>query len=116
MMEMMMGPMGQLVNLRKRLTGSKNQNVRFLKLEAVGEDDSRGMELQIVALALYEVTGPASKDFPEPKQYALAVLKARPRGRHYDWWTESVKYPYQPQTYVAPEKPVEDGHDHSHPH
>jgi hypothetical protein len=111
-MEMMMGPMGQLITLRKRLTGSKRQDVRFVKLEAVGDDDTHGGELQIFAYALYEITGPPTTEFPEKQQYALAILKARPKGRQYEWWTESVKFPYQPKTYVAPAKPVGDGHDH----
>jgi hypothetical protein len=111
-MEMMLGPLGSLVNLRKRLTGSKGQDVRFVKLESVGEDDSHGLELQLFALALFEITGPPSAEFPEPQQYALGVLKARPKGRQYEWWTESVKFPYTPRTYEAPVKPVDDGHDH----
>src|SRR5262245_43869825 len=89
-MEMMMGPMGNLINLRKRLTGPKGQDVRFVKLESVGEDDSHGIGLQILALVLFEVSGPPSAEFPEPKQFALAILKARPKGRQYEWWADTV--------------------------
>ena len=115
MMEMTMGPIGQLLKLHNRLTGSKDQNIRFVRLEAVGEDDSHGLELQLYAHALFEVTGPGTRDFPDQQQFALAILKARPAGRKYEWWTESVRFPYKPQTYAAPEKPVDDGHGH-HPH
>jgi hypothetical protein len=113
-MEMNMGPMAHLIALRKRLTGSKDQDVHFVRLESVGEDDSHGAEIQLYAFALFEVTGPSSKDFPEKQQFALAILKARSSGRQSEWWVESVKFPYQPQTFVAPAKPVGDGHDHPH--
>jgi len=114
MMEQAMGPLGQLLTLRKRLTESKDQDVRFVRIEAVGEDEGRGPQIQIFALALFEVTGPASKEFPETRQYALAILKARPKGRQYQWWAETMKFPYVPQSYVAPLKPADDGHGHPH--
>ena len=81
-----------------------------MRLKRVGEDEGTGLELQIFALGLFEIDGPASNKFPEEKQYALAVLKARPKGRQYEWWTESVVFPYSPASYVAPEKPVGDSH------
>jgi hypothetical protein len=111
LMEMMMGPMGHLINLRKRLA-SQDQQVKFVEIESVGDDDSHGTELQVFATAVFEITGPPTKEFPEPRQYALAILKARPHGRQYEWWTESVRFPYKPRTYVATPKPADDGHGH----
>jgi hypothetical protein len=112
-----LGPIAQLNKLHDRVTSSKAQKVHFVKIEQVGEDEGHGLELQIFALALFEVEGPPSAKFPEEKEYALAVLKARPKGRVYEWWTESVVFPYKPASYVAPLKPVGDSHGeggHSH--
>jgi len=111
-MEQQMGPLAQLLALRNRLTKSKGQHVHFVRLEAVGEEEGHGLEIQLFALALMEVNGPASPEFPQERQYALAILKARPKGRQYEWWTESVRFPYEPKTFVAPAKPAGDGHAH----
>jgi hypothetical protein len=112
MMEANMGPMVQLIALRKRLAASKSENIQFVKIEGLGEEEGHGLELQIFAMALYKVEGPGNSEFPEKTQYALAVLKARPVGRENEWWTESVLYPYQRQSFKAPQAPVGDGHDH----
>jgi len=112
--EQKMGSIGHLLSLRDRLTKSKDQHVHFVKLEAMGEEEGHGTEIQLVALALLEVEGPASTEFPEERQYALAILKARPKGRQYEWWADSVRFPYQPKTFVPPTKPAGDGHDHAH--
>ena len=117
MMEGSVGPLAQLNKLHERITSSKGQKVRFVELERVGEDDSSGMELQVFATALFEIDGPTSEKFPAEKQYALAVLKARPKGGKYEWWTETVVFPYTPATYTVPDKPVGEGHGeggHSH--
>jgi hypothetical protein len=112
MIESNMGPMAQLVALRKRLAASKSENIHFVKIEGVGEEEGHGLELQIYAFALYEIDGPGNSEFPEKQQFALAILKARRLGRETEWWTESVKFPYKPATFKAPEAPVGDGHDH----
>jgi hypothetical protein len=114
MMEMMMGPMGELIKLRGRLLDSKDQEVRFIRLEGLGDDDTHGLELQIYAFALYEITGPTTSKYPDPQQYALAILKARQKGRQYEWWVETIRYPYKPSTYAPTTKPVDDGHGHAH--
>jgi hypothetical protein len=108
-----MGPLAQLNGLHERLASSKGQDVHFVRLEAVGEDEGRGAEMQIYALALFQIDGPASEKFREGRQYALAVLKARPVGREYEWWTEGVMFPYTPKSYVPSEASVGDGHDHA---
>ena len=66
----------------------------------------------LLAPALFEIEGPASKSFPDEKQSLLAVLKARPKGRQFEWWADSVIFPYTPSTYVKPDVPVDDGHGH----
>jgi len=113
-LEQAMGPLAQLFALRNRLTASKGQHVDFVRLEGVGEEEGHGLEVQIFALALLEVNGPGSPAFPETRQFALAVLKARPKGRQYEWWAEAVRFPYEPKTFVVPTKPAGDGHDHAH--
>jgi hypothetical protein len=112
-MDSKMGPMAELTALRRRLASSNKEDVRFVKIENVGEDAST-RDVLIYALGLYEVEGPGNKEFPEKHQYALAIFKARPQGRTYEWWTEAVRFPYVPKSYEAPTKPVDDGHGHAH--
>ena len=61
---------------------------------------SHGTEMPVYALAVYEVHGPGSKEFPEKMQYALAVLKGRLKGKQYEWWVDDVRFPYTPKSYV----------------
>ncbi len=99
-----------LRNLNKRLDSSKDQEIHFVKLEGEARE---GMNL--VALALFEVRGPESKDFPNKEEYALAILKAMSEGgKGYEWWVDDLQYPYKPATATLPEKPVDDGHGHAH--
>jgi hypothetical protein len=112
MMEMSLGPLAQMMRLQRRLSSTKGQNVRFIRIAAVGEEAGNSMELKIYALALYEIDGPPSEKFPEAREYALAVLKARPVGRVYEWWVQEVMYPYTNQTYSPAEQPVGDSHGH----
>jgi Domain of unknown function (DUF4190) len=105
--------MGQMVKLNKRMATSTEQNAHFVRIEGIGEDESHG-SLLVYALALYEVEGPSSKEFPEKQEYALAIFKGRSLGRHYDWWVEDIRYPYMPHSFVAGDKPVDDGHGHAH--
>ena len=105
--------MAELTVLRDRLASSPHETVSFVAIEDVGEDPNP-RSFQIYALGLYEVEGPGSKDFPEKHQYALAMLKAKPKGRSYEWWSDGMKFPYVPKSYVAPSKPVDDGHGHAH--
>ena len=98
-------------NLKKRLDSSKDQELHFVRLENESRDG-----LTLVALALYEVHGPESKDFPQ-EEYALAVLKGTSAsGKGYEWWVDELVYPYKPATATLPEKPVDDGHGHGHAH
>jgi hypothetical protein len=105
---------GQLLALRKRLRSSQDQRIKLVNIEGVGEDEGRGGEIPIYAFALYEVNGPSTKEFPEEQQFALAILKARHKGKQYEWWVDDVRFPYIPKSYVAASKPVDDGHGHAH--
>ena len=112
MMEMSMGPMSQLLLVQQRLTSTKGQDVHFVRIESVGDEATHGVDVNLYAAALYQIDGPTSAKFAKEREYALAVLKARPMGRQYEWWVESLVYPYTPETYKAPEAAVGDGHDH----
>ena len=106
---------GQLIALNKRLKASKDEHVEFVGIEAVGEDDSHGAEMPIYALAVYEVHGPGSKEFPEKQQYAMAILKGRLKDKQYEWWVDDIRFPYTPKSYVPAAKgPPDDGHGHAH--
>jgi len=105
---------GPMQTLRKRLASSKDEAFHFVDIEAQGLDEGHGRDLGYYATALFEVEGPGNKDFPEKKQFALAIFKGRIQGRHYEWWVEDVRFPYQPRSYKAPAKPVDDGHGHAH--
>ncbi len=108
-MEQKMGPM---LRLRSRLLSSPEQKIRFKSIESSGVDEGRSLEINYYALALFEIEGPTSKDYPDPKQYAMVILKARSKGRKYEWWADDVMFPYRPASFVAAAKPVDDGHGH----
>ena len=106
---------GSLLTLNKRLKASQDEHVKFVAIEAIGEDDSRGTEMPVYALAVYEVNGPGNKEFPEKRQYALAILKGRLQNKQYEWWVDDVKFPYTPKSYAPAAKgPPDDGHGHAH--
>jgi hypothetical protein len=118
MMESSMSPLAKANTLIERIKSAPGPtSVRFVDIETSGNDTGHGTELQIYATALYEIVGPPSKKYPEEKQFALAILKARPNGREYEWWSETMVFPYTPATYVPVENPAGDGHGeggHSH--
>jgi hypothetical protein len=99
-------------NLKQRLE-RKDQELQFVRIEAEG-----GEGLTHFALALYEIHGPASKEFPQLDQHALAVMKGVPsENSGMDWWIEEVRYPYKPNSAVVPAgQPVDDGHGHAGGH
>ena len=101
-----------LRNLKKRIDSSNDQEIHFVKLEKEGSEG-----LSVYTQALYEVHGPATKDYPE-KEYALVTFKGLPEEekKGYGWLEEGVAYPYKPGTGSLPEKPVDDGHGHGHAH
>jgi hypothetical protein len=111
---MMQEKYGSLLTLNRRLKASKDEHVEFVKIESVGIDDNNAAEMPVFALAVYKITGPGNKEFKEPEQYALAILKGRQKGKQYEWWVDSIRFPYTPKSYVAPTKAPDDGHGHAH--
>jgi hypothetical protein len=103
-----------LRSLRKRLALSKDEELHFVKIQDVGLDDSRGADVNIYAVALFEVEGPGNKEFPEKHQYAAAVFKGAAKGRAYEWWVDDMKFPYNLQAIAPTAKPADDGHGHAH--
>ena len=116
MMERTMGPIAQLMNkLRSRIAAStKGQDVHFVRLEACRRGrGARPGDADLSHSHSSRLLGPGSKEFPEPRQYAMAVLKARPKGGEFEWWTESISFPVQaPVVRSSRQKPVGDGHGH----
>ncbi len=105
---------GQLSRIRARLAAAPGEDIHFVKIESTGVDDGRGLEIGIYALAVFELEGPATKEFPETQQFAAAFMKARTKGKQYEWWVENFMFPYQPSSFVPAGKPVDDGHGHAH--
>jgi hypothetical protein len=96
--------------LKKRLDSTKDQDIHFVKIENEGVDG-----VTTVSLALFEIHGTPTKDFPAEQEYALAIMKGtKDGGKGYEWWVEELRYPYKPATEAIPEKPVDDGHGHAH--
>jgi hypothetical protein len=101
--------------LRKRLQASKDEKFHFVDIETHGIEETHGAHFQYYAVALFEVEGPGSAEFPEKKQLAAAVLKGVPSGRITEWWVDDIKFPYVPKSIGPVEsKPVDDGHGHAH--
>lgn len=105
---------GALNKMRKRLTSSPGQDIHFLRIESTGIDESRGLDMGVYALAVFELEGPGSKEFPEKEQLAGAFIKAKTTGSRYEWWVDTYIFPYQASSFVPAEKPVDDGHGHAH--
>jgi hypothetical protein len=111
MLEQRMGP---LMNLHKAL--QHGARIHFLNVEGQGADESLTGGVYYYAAVLYEVEAAAARGAQgtPQDQYALALLKGRPRGRHYEWWVDDIRFPYQPKSYQMQAKPVDDGHGHAH--
>jgi hypothetical protein len=103
--------MAPLTNLRKALV-PKDAQLHFVGIESQGPDANRVGGVFYFATALYEVDRPAAKGAAAAPQYALALFKGQQKGRHYGWWVEDILFPYQPRSYRAAAKPVDDGHGH----
>jgi hypothetical protein len=84
--------------------------VHFEAIESHGEEG-----LDPYAAAIFEVHTPNAKDPEERERHALVFMKAAksPKGQ-YEWYVESVTFPYQKATFSGPVKPVDDGHGHAH--
>jgi hypothetical protein len=106
-MEMKLTP---IRTLKQRLDSSKDQEIHFVKLEKEGRE-----KLTHIALALFEIRGPETKEFPQKEEFALVRLHGSSEvGKGYEWWVDDVSYPYKPSTATIPEKSGGDGHGHVH--
>jgi hypothetical protein len=114
MFETRMGPM---LELRKAVS-AKGTQMHFVRIEGEGVDDSMAGGVFYFAAALYEVEGaPAgAKGEGDAHRYALALFKGLAKGRHYEWWVDDVRFPYQPKSFQMQPKPVDDGHGHAGGH
>ncbi len=96
--------------VKKRLESSKESEFRFVKLESQGTEG-----VLLYAIALYEVHAPATEEFPNEHDYAMAFMRGTSdSGKGYEWWIDEFKYPYKPATAVIAEKQADDGHGHPH--
>jgi hypothetical protein len=95
--------------IQDRLASGPKEDIHFVKLEDHGVEG-----LATYALALLELHGPGSKEYPEKEEFALLVLKSQNKGGKVEWWLDSTQYPYVPSSYAPAAKPVDDGHGHAH--
>ncbi|MDR3634870.1 MAG: DUF4190 domain-containing protein [Isosphaeraceae bacterium] len=99
------------LKLIKERAESTGEEVHFSRIEEAGTQD-----LDNYALTVLEFDGPGTEKFPKKEELALLFLKSsknQKTGKN-EWWIEQVKYPYVPNTFVAPSKTSGDGHGHAH--
>ena len=97
-------------SLKKRLDSSKDQGIHFVKLEKEGTE-----KLTYIALALFEIHGPETNEFPQKEEFALVRLHGSSEGgKGFEWWVDDVSYPYKPSTATIIEKSGGDHHGHGH--
>jgi hypothetical protein len=100
---------GALGHLKKRVDSSKDQELRFIEIE---KESSEGVIS--IMLAVFEVHGPESAEFPKHEELALAFLKGyNANGKGIEWWVDDLIYPYKAGTAAVPEKAIDDGHGHA---
>ncbi len=75
-----------LKSLKARLASTPNQVVTFQ-----GVKEIRVEELNVLASLLYDVTGPTSEAYPEPKQELLVFLKGNNASGTFEWSVESLR-------------------------
>jgi hypothetical protein len=97
---------GQLKALKDSVA-APGAEVHFQRIERQWDDGSISH-----ASALYEVHQPKPTPPAESVSHALAILKGTKSAGRYEWWVDEMHFPYRPDTYVAPAKPVDDGHGH----
>jgi Domain of unknown function (DUF4190) len=105
---------GAMRSLRKLLASSKDEEVHFVKIRDVGLDESRGADVTIYAVALFEVEGPGNKEFPEKHQNVAVVFKGNAKGRQYEWWVDDMKFPYNLEIIAPSGEPAGGSHGHAH--
>lgn len=98
---------GALEQLTERLK-SKDTHLEFVEIESIVFEG-----LTPLAAAVLEIHGPAEGGHPA-EEFALLELRGEGSGRTNHWFVSSIHYPYKLKSYVAPVKPVDDGHGHNH--
>jgi hypothetical protein len=81
----------------------------FVRIESHGMD-----KVSPYAAALFEVHRASAGEAHEGESFALVLLKGVTENRKFDWWVESITFPYKPDSYTPPIKKADDGHGHSH--
>jgi hypothetical protein len=82
--------------------------VHYDGLESHGDDG-----LSIFAMIRYELHAAKPAKPEDTERFALASCRAQKTDkRKYAWVVSDIQFPYRKGTYVAPEKPVDDGHGH----
>jgi hypothetical protein len=95
----------------KRAIDTPGSDIHFNKIEAT-DDDGR----VLLASAVYKLHTTDPKTGKEVEDYALAGMKAIKSDDVYQWWVDTVVYPYKLGTHVKAEAPVDDGHGHGGHH
>jgi hypothetical protein len=106
MAEMKMGPYTRIMN---RVASGGDQHIEFVGIESIEMAEDKPL-----ALALFKIHGPTSKEFPDEEQYIGAALKSLNDGSESPWWVDEIQFPYKPSSYAPAAKPVDDGHGHAH--
>lgn len=104
--EMMTSQTQSLTDFKSALA-TPGADAHFSKIEATSDDGTT-----LIATALYELHNDKALPPQQTRQFALAILRGKSTGGKYDWWVEELRFPYTPSSFVAVEKPVDDGHGH----
>jgi hypothetical protein len=96
-----------LTKLRERI--GQGADVHFQAIEQRGKEG-----MNVYAAALFELHPGAGQALPAGEDHAMVLMKGMKKNNRYEWWVDQVSYPYKPDSYKAPTKPVDDGHGHAH--
>jgi hypothetical protein len=103
---------GRLMGVRqlKKAVDEPGAEVHFEEIESHGEQG-----LDPYAGAVFDVHTPNAKDPEERERHALVSMKAAKNTKgQYEWYVDSVIFPYKKATFSGPVEPVDDGHGHAH--
>jgi hypothetical protein len=95
----------------KQAASAPGSEVHFEGIETHGLDG-----LTPYAGAVFDVHVPNAPTPEQKENSAFVLMKAaqNPKTTRYEWYVESVQYPYKRASYTTPTKPVDDGHGHGH--
>lgn len=93
----------------KQVVDGEGVDLHFMKIETHGTD-----KVSPFAAALFEVHQPEGKGPHEGETFALLVMKGVKANGKFDWWIESLVYPYKPASYTPSIAKADDGHGHAH--